>query len=153
MRYFALLLPLLLAACGDDAPVNILTDTMSATVRGVSWTSVVASSITNSGVTVVSGTQSITSTDDIIALTLTGVTGTGEYQLGGINTAAGSYRKDSVFYSTSAISLFPSGKVTLSQFGTGRIAGTFNFTAYRNGDPTTNDSVVVVNGSFNVKQN
>lgn len=153
MRFLVLLFPLLIAACSKDSPVNPLTDTMSATVRGAGWTSVVASSITTSGVTVISGTQSITSTDDIITLTLTGVTTTGEYSLGGINAAAGSYRKDSVIYTTSAASLFPSGKVTLSQFGAGRVAGTFNFTAYRNGDPSSGDSVMVVNGSFNVKQN
>ncbi len=152
MRYLVFLFVLLVASC-SDSPVNPLTDTMSATVRGVSWTSVVASSVTNSGVTVVSGTQSITSTDDILSITLTGVTATGEFSLGGINAAVGSYKKDSVIYTTSATSLFPSGKVTLSQFGSGRVAGTFNFTAYRNGDPSSRDSVVVVNGSFNVKQN
>jgi len=150
------LVPLLaatLATCGDDAPVNVLTDSMSATVKGGSWTAILASSLTTSGITTISGTTSITSADDIITIALKGVSGTGMFPLGSANTAFAQYKKDSVVYITTVLSLVSTGQVTLSQFGSGRVVGTFNFTAYRDGNPLSGDSVVVVNGSFNVKQN
>ncbi len=147
------LLALLIIGCSEDSPVNVLTDSMSATVKGASWTAIIASSLTTGGITTVSGTRSITSTDDLIAIELKGVTGTGTFQLGSANTASAQYKKDSIIYVTTVLSLVPTGQVVLTQFGAGRVVGTFNFTAYRNGDPTSGDSVVVVNGSFNVKQN
>lgn len=145
-------LALLLAAC-EDSPVNPLTDSMSATVGGAAWSTVVASGVSTNGITAVTGTRSITSASDVIVIQFPTPTATGSVLLGGVTTASGQYRRDSINYSTTPLSLSSTGTVTISELANGRIGGTFNFTAYRNGDPTTGDSVVITGGTFSVKLN
>jgi|GEM_PF-7051918 len=155
LRISSALLPalaLLLASCADS-PINPLTDSMSATVSGAAWSTVVASAVNSNGITAISGTRSITSATDVIVIDLPTVTATGTYTLGGVNTAAAHYRRDSINYTTTPLSLSSTGTVTITELGNGRIGGTFGFTAYRNGDPSTLDSVVVSGGSFSVKLN
>lgn len=142
----------LFAAC-EDSPVNPLTDSMTATLGTISWQALLASSVTTQGVTAVTGTRSISSTSELMTITLTGITAPGTYSIGGISTASASYKRDSIVYVTPVSQLVAAGSLSISQFSAGRIVGTFNFVAFRNGDRATNDSVVVQNGSFNVKMN
>lgn len=148
----ALVLALALAACADS-PVNPLTDSMSATVSGAAWSTVVASAVNSNGITAITGTRSVTSASDVIVLDLPTVTTTGSVPLGGVSSAHAQYRRDSINYTTTPLTVGATGTLSITQVGAGRLAGTFSFTAYRNGDPTTNDSVVITGGSFSVKLN
>lgn len=145
------IIPLFIAC--EDSPVNPLTDSMIATIGTTSWQALLASSVTTQGVTAVTGTRSVSSTSELMTITLTGISTPGTYSMGGISTASASYKHDSVVYVTPVSQLVAAGSLSLSQFGNGRIVGTFSFVAFRNGDRATNDSIVVQNGSFNVKMN
>ncbi len=142
----------LVAAC-ENSPVNPLTDSMTATIGVTSWQALLASSATTQGVTIITGTRSISSTSELMSITLTGISTPGTYSIGGISTVSASYKRDSIIYATPVTQLVAAGSLTISQFSSGRVAGTFNFVAFRNGDRATNDSIIVPSGSFNVKMN
>lgn len=151
---FAALCVILIGGCGDDdagtnnPPAD--TNSLVATFDGQTWTSTSAHAVRAQTFNLlnISATRTTGSGLESVALTMPGVTSTGTFQIA-VGQATGQITTGGVLYTMGTELGENYGEVRISQFGNGRVVGTFSMTVYQEAN-MANPAKQVTNGSFNI---
>jgi hypothetical protein len=132
-------------ASPNPNPNNNTTRTMSARIDGVQWTAIGVGVSANSGLIVVSGSNTTTTA---IGVAFSRLQGTGTQVFGSNAAALGTMTQGSMAWSTATPQA--TGSVTLTTLTANRAAGTFQFTAPALTQGSTPSPRVITSGQFDV---